>query len=234
MAKNVELLLTENVDNLGIVGDVVKVRTGYARNYLLPRSLATEPSDELIGQLAAKRAEAQRLIAEQRRSREQMIQKMDGMELVTVHSCNDLGILYAAVTQNEIAEALGAKGMGVRPRDVRLGQTIKRVGTYDVLIKPESDLEAHIKLVVQPDRELDLDDDRGREAEAAAPEAAPAGAASADTAAAGAPGAPAPSAGDEKAHREAREQGGKAGQPARAGGASSASGGKAAKPKPSK
>ncbi|MEM7755651.1 MAG: bL9 family ribosomal protein, partial [Planctomycetota bacterium] len=55
MAKSIRLLLTENVDNLGIVGDVVNVRLGYARNFLLPRNLATVPSEDIIQSLADKR-----------------------------------------------------------------------------------------------------------------------------------------------------------------------------------
>jgi large subunit ribosomal protein L9 len=163
MPKNIELLLTENVEALGIVGDVVKVRSGYARNYLLPRNLATTPTEEMIKALAAKRAEAERQLAELRRQREQMIQKMQGTQVETIRACNDQGVLYAAVTQQDIADLLGAQGYTLRPRDVRLGQTIKRVGSYEVHIKFDADLEAVVKLVVQPDRKLDLDEEEESE-----------------------------------------------------------------------
>jgi large subunit ribosomal protein L9 len=157
MPKNIKLMLTENVESLGIVGDVVNVRVGYARNFLLPRSMATTPTDEAIAAVATKRAEAQRLLAEQRKHREEVVEKLEGIHLTMVRSCNDLGHLYASVTQQEIAAALAAEGyQGIRPRDVRLNVNIKRVDTYDVPIKFEADLEAHIKLTVQPDRKLDL------------------------------------------------------------------------------
>ena len=97
MPKNIKLLLTENVENLGIVGDVVGVRLGYARNYLLPRDLATAPSEEKIKELAGKRAEAQRLLAEQRKQREGMNTKLAGLEIDLIRSCNDQGILYGAI-----------------------------------------------------------------------------------------------------------------------------------------
>lgn len=157
MAKSVKLLLTENVDSLGIVGDVVNVRLGYARNYLLPRQMATTPSEEALKAVAAKRAEAQRMLAEQRRQREELINRLDGIEITLQRSCNDMGILYASVTQQEIASALTSLGYPVRPRDVRLNQTIKRVDTYDVHIKFESDLEATIKLWVVADRKLETE-----------------------------------------------------------------------------
>lgn len=156
MAKNVKLLLLESVDSLGIVGDVVNVRLGYARNFLLPRNLATTPSDELVKSLAAKRAEAERQLALLRKQREELSAKLQGIEVVLTKSCNDLGILYGAITQQELSTALGAQGFGVKPRDVRLTEVIKRVGAYDVHVKLDSDLDAIIKLKVNPDRELDL------------------------------------------------------------------------------
>lgn len=158
MAKSTKLLLVENVDSLGIVGDVVNVRLGYARNFLLPRALATTPSDELVAQLASRRAEAQKQVAAQRKQREDISSKLEGVELTLVKSCNDQGILYGAVTQQELAAALVEKGYGVKPRDVRLHEVIKRVGSYDVHVKLDSDLDAHLRLKVDPDRELDSGD----------------------------------------------------------------------------
>lgn len=174
MAKTIELLLTDNVDSLGIVGDVVKVRTGYARNYLLPRSLATAPSEEKIKELAARRIEAERELASQRAQREKLVEAIEGIEITLERTCNDQGMLYGSVTQQDVSEALKAKGFTIRARDVRLAQTIKRIDSYDVLIKPEADLEATIKLWVVSDRPLELHRDHGRAepAPAAAPEGA--------------------------------------------------------------
>ncbi len=158
MARNVKLLLTENVDNLGIVGDIVNVRIGYARNYLLPFGYATEPSEELISQLADKRAKAEKELAERRAQREEMIGKLNGQELTLIRACNDQGQLYGSVTQQDIASALKELGFSVAPREVRLPTTIKRIDTFDIHIKVDSDLEADIKLWVVPDRELESDD----------------------------------------------------------------------------
>lgn len=154
MRKNVKLLLTENVDNLGIVGDVVNVRLGYARNFLLPRGLATKPSDDLIQSLAAKRADAEKQVAEMRKQREAAIKKIDGLDITMQRACNDQGILYGGVTQNDIAEALTQLGFPVRPREVRLPGSIKRVDAYEVVVKFASDLEGTIKLHVVADREI--------------------------------------------------------------------------------
>lgn len=156
MPKTYDLLLTENVESLGIVGDVVNVRSGYARNFLLPRNLATTPSDEKIKSLATKRASAEKMVTEQRSQREQMVDKLEGFEITLERSCNDQGLLYGSVTQQDVATALTVAGFTIRPRDVRLNQTIKRVDNYDIVIKPDVDLEATVKLHVKADRVLDL------------------------------------------------------------------------------
>jgi len=158
MAKSIRLLLTENVDNLGIVGDVVNVRLGYARNFLLPRNLATVPSEDVIQSLAEKRKQAEAEQKALRASREEVISKIDGLEMTLERSCNDQGQLYGSVTQQDIATALGELGFKVRAREVRLSHTIKRVDNYDVLVKFDSDLEAHIKLWVTADRHIEEDD----------------------------------------------------------------------------
>ena len=160
-SKTAELLLLENVESLGIVGDIVKVKIGYARNFLLPRGLATTPSDELIEQLAEKRAIAERERAAIRERREQDIAKLEGHEISLERSCNDQGQLYGSVTQQDIAKALNAEGFEIRDRDVRLPHTIKRIDSYEVTIKPEQDLEATLKVWVVSDRELPTDEGMG-------------------------------------------------------------------------
>lgn len=157
MAKSIKLLLTENVDNLGIVGDVVNVRIGYARNYLLPRELATTPSDEILSQLAEKRAKAEKELSALRSQREALIGKLEGLELTLTRACNDQGHLYGSVSQHDVAESLTELGFPVQAREVRLAQTIKRVDTYEVLVKFDTDLEANIKIWVVADRQLDSD-----------------------------------------------------------------------------
>ncbi len=160
MAKTLMLLLTENVDNLGIVGDVVSVKIGYARNYLLPHGLGTEPSDEMVAALQEKRKEAEKLLSVLRTQRQGMIGKLDGLEITLERPCNDLGILYASVTQQDIAGALTSLGFEVKPREVRLAHTIKRIDSYEVQVKFDTDLEAAIKIWIVADRKLDTDDDR--------------------------------------------------------------------------
>ncbi|MFN0011423.1 MAG: 50S ribosomal protein L9 [Phycisphaerales bacterium] len=184
MPRTLKLLLIENVDNTGIVGDVVTVRKGFARNFLLPRNLATEPSDEKVQELASKRAEAQKELAELRKHREQVTAKLNGFELTMIRSCNDQGILYGAVVQQDICDELAKAGFpGIKQREVRLGQVIKRVDHFEIHVKFDADLDSVIKLNINADRKLDLDRRTG--------DTPKADAAATDGAAAPADGAPA-------------------------------------------
>lgn len=172
ISKTVELLLVENVENLGIVGDVVSVKSGFARNYLVPRGLATVPSQDLINQLADRRKAAEAEMAALRDRREQAVSALAGSVLKVERAANDQGQLYGSVSQQDIAELLAGVGHEIRPRDVRLGQAIKRVGEYDISVKPEQDLEAHITLVVDPEGGYPVDEDETESTEDSAEESA--------------------------------------------------------------
>jgi len=154
--RTIELLLLENVDNLGIVGDVVKVRTGYARNYLLPMQIAEAPSDERIEALQAERTKALAQVAARRADREELTARMEAVELTLVRSCNDRGGLYGSVTQRDIADALEQVGYpGIEIRAVRLPSSIRRIGVYEVPIQFEADLRVEISVIVEPDQPLE-------------------------------------------------------------------------------
>jgi large subunit ribosomal protein L9 len=179
MARNVELLLLETIENLGIVGDIVKVKPGFARNYLLPHAIAEFPTEEKIESLKEARAKAQAHIAKQRAEREALVERMQNVEITLTRSCNDQGVLYGSITQRDISDALAAAGYGVDVRAVRLSQSIRRVGSYHVPIQFEKDLKAEITLTVKADRLLETETreqetapagEAGGEAEAAAPE----------------------------------------------------------------
>ncbi|MFO0829600.1 MAG: 50S ribosomal protein L9 [Phycisphaerales bacterium] len=176
MARNIELLLLRNVENLGIVGDVVTVKPGYARNYLLPHAIAEHPTPEKIESLKDARAKAQADLAALRKRREETVTKLVEHKITLVRSCNDQGLLYGSITQRDIADALVAEGFAVDMRAVRLSQPFRRIGQYHCLIQFERDLKADITIDVKPDRMLES----MMEAERAAAEAKDAESAAAD------------------------------------------------------
>lgn len=155
MAKNVQLLLLKTIENLGIVGDTVKVKPGFARNYLLPLGLAEMPTPSRIEALKEERAKAQAEVAALRSAREELLGRMQSVEVTLVRSCNDQGVLYGSVTQRDIADALQEGGYDVGTRSVRLPQPIRRVGNYDVPIQFEKDLRTEITVHIKPDVPLE-------------------------------------------------------------------------------
>ena len=134
-SRRIELLLTSNVDNLGIVGDIVRVRMGYARNYLLPMGVAEVPTPEKIEALAEARQIALEEYEAKRSEQATIIEKLEGVVLTLTRSANDQGGLYGSVTQRDIADALIENGFTVDTRAVRLHQAIRRIGEYHVTIQ---------------------------------------------------------------------------------------------------
>ncbi len=153
--RRIELLLTSNVENLGIVGDIVRVRTGYARNYLLPMGVAETPTPEKIEALTEARKIAVKEHEAMRSEQASIIEKLEGIVLTLTRSANDQGGLYGSVTQRDIADALIENGFSVDTRAVRLHQAIRRIGEFHVTIQFGTDMRADVEVLVNADRPLE-------------------------------------------------------------------------------
>ena len=149
---NIKLLLTQNVENLGIVGDVVSVRPGYARNFLLPRALVTVPTAANVKRLAVRRAEVEKEIKLQREALEALFQKLVGKEVTIQRSANEQGILFGGISQHDIAQALREEGLAVEDRHIRIGHSIKRLDSYAITVAFAADLKTDIKLWIVSDK----------------------------------------------------------------------------------
>ncbi len=165
--KNLKLLLTENVDNLGIVGDVVTVKHGYARNFLLPRGYATKPTDGAVQRLAARRAQVEAEMKARHEQLKALLEKLQNYELTMQRSANEQGVLFGGVSQHEIAQALRNEGFAVDDRAVRIGVQIKRLDSYHIPIVLASDLKTEIKLWIVSDKPLDPEQAKAMQQDAA-------------------------------------------------------------------
>ena len=152
-----EVILTANIPKLGAEADIVKVRRGFARNFLLPNAMAEAPTPEKIESLKAARAIAEAHLSKQRSEREAVIARLAGITLTLVRACNDQGVLYGAVTQRDISDQLIIEGYGIDMRAVRLNNPIRRVVTEQVTIQFGRDLVAEITVVVKPDRIIEME-----------------------------------------------------------------------------
>ncbi|MEY4809915.1 MAG: ribosomal protein, partial [Planctomycetota bacterium] len=154
-SKKIELLLNRTIENLGLVGDVVKVKPGFARNYLLTHGFAEAPTQEKIEALKDRRVQAQAELSKLRSEREALMARMEGAAIKLIRSVNDQGVLYGAVTQRDISDQLVVDGFLVDMRAVRLQNPIRRIGQYSCLIQLDRDLKTELTIDVLPDRALE-------------------------------------------------------------------------------
>jgi len=152
---HMDVLLKEDVDNLGQRGQVVRVRAGYGRNYLLPQGLAikaTSGNKRMI--------EEQRRVLSKREDRERLSaqtesERLDGIEIRFDRRVGEHGILFGSVTALDIAEALKEKGYTIERRRIGLRDHIKEVGDYDISIKLHRDINPTIKVKVRKEGTVD-------------------------------------------------------------------------------
>jgi large subunit ribosomal protein L9 len=163
-----KLLLCKNVDRLGIVGDVVNVSEGYARNYLLPYRLATEPSTANMRILAEARKAAELERAKQRTALEKLAERLSGVEITIPARANEAGVLYGSVGKREITHALHAEGYFVSPDHVLLSHPLRQLDNTEVEIRLAPDLRSSVKVWVVREKT----GEEGEEPQAEAPAAA--------------------------------------------------------------
>jgi large subunit ribosomal protein L9 len=144
-----DVLLCEDVDNLGQRGQVVRVRAGYGRNYLLPQKLAIEASSGNKRMLDEQRRLLGKREQRERVSAQTEAEKLQGLELRFDRRVGEHGILFGSVTALDIAEALAERGLKVERRRIALREHIKEVGEYDITIKLHRDVSPTIKVLVR-------------------------------------------------------------------------------------
>jgi large subunit ribosomal protein L9 len=152
MASTVEVVLKDNLEHLGSIGDVVRVRRGYARNFLLPRGLAVVASRGNVRQIEHEKAIQAQRIAKLRSAQEEVVLELGKVTVMIAKEAGEDGKLFGSVTSNDVLEALKAKGVEVEVDKKKLvmpDQTIKEVGSYEVGVKLPYGLTAIVKLEVK-------------------------------------------------------------------------------------
>ncbi|MDH5391563.1 MAG: 50S ribosomal protein L9 [Gammaproteobacteria bacterium] len=144
-----EVILLEKVDRLGGLGDKVNVKSGFARNFLLPQGKATAATAENLAAFEARRAELEKQAAEALSAAEARKAKLDGLETtITVRAGNE-GKLFGSVGTVDIAEHVTAQGIELAKREIRLPHgAIRQAGEYDIAIHLLTDVDATLKLTV--------------------------------------------------------------------------------------
>ena len=143
-----DVILLERVAKLGQMGEVVSVKPGYARNFLLPHGKALRVNAHNLAAFEAQKAQLEAQNLESKKEADVMLAKLDGETFVVIRSASDGGNLYGSVTTRDAAEAATAAGFTVDKKQVVLIEPIKELGIHDVLVKLHPEVTATIKLNV--------------------------------------------------------------------------------------
>ena len=147
--KHLKVLLRENVDPLGRIGEVVRVRPGYARNFLFPRKLAVDATPENVRLMERKRA---RVAVEDKAREAEITARIEALGKITLsvsEKADDSGTLYGSVGAATIVKLLARAGVQAEEKDIRLEEPIKSVGTHEIPIHIYGEHYAGIQIVVE-------------------------------------------------------------------------------------
>lgn len=144
-----EIILLESVDRLGGLGDLVNVRPGFARNYLLPKGKAKLATAANIAEIAERRAELEKHEAEVLKAAKARAEQLEGLEISITAKSGGEGKLFGSVTNANITEAVNEKGIELEKSEVRMPEgPIRLAGEYDIDLHLHTDVNATIKLTV--------------------------------------------------------------------------------------
>ena len=170
MAQNVQVILARDVANLGRLGELVSVRPGYARNFLVPQALAMPASSSRVAQFAHQK----KLVEHKRRllrvDSDKKAKEMGDVVVTLTAKVGEQGKLFGAITGRDISRALTAIGHSIHHKDIKLEEPIRTIGSYTLEVRLEGDVTTSIKVVVAP--EVDANAVVAAPAEAAAVETA--------------------------------------------------------------
>jgi large subunit ribosomal protein L9 len=148
-----EVILREDVPNLGHIGDVVRVRPGYARNYLLPRGLAVDASHRNLRMLEHEKRVLGAKADRQRQAAEGVKSKLDGLTLTVRALAGETGRLFGSVTNIDVERLLAERGFAIERRRILLSDPIKDLGAHAVTVQIGGGVRATIQVIVEADVE---------------------------------------------------------------------------------
>lgn len=143
-----QVILMERVAKLGQMGDVVNVKPGYARNYLLPQGKAMNATDANLAQFEAQKAQLEARNLETKKEAEALADKLNGQQFVIIRQASDAGALYGSVTTRDAAEVATAEGFSIDRGQVALERPIKELGLHDVTASLHPEVDATFQLNV--------------------------------------------------------------------------------------
>ncbi|MDF7826202.1 50S ribosomal protein L9 [Pontiellaceae bacterium B12227] len=141
-----EVLLMDQVEGLGIEGDIVKVADGYARNFLFPRGIASEVTEGKKRQIEKKRAERLVQLEKEKSAAEELLKKIEGFECTISAKVGETGKMFGSVTVPQILEKLAEQGLEIDKSKVALAAPLHELGVFDIAIKLHPEVTATLKV----------------------------------------------------------------------------------------
>ena len=147
-----QVILMEKVVNLGALGDVVKVKDGFARNFLIPQGKAKRATEKNLKDFESRRTDLEKKANEQLVSAQERGAKLEGMKIDIAQKAGVDGRLFGSVTNADIAEALGKQGIEVKKAEIRMpAGPLKHIGEFPIVLHLHADVEANITVHVVPE-----------------------------------------------------------------------------------
>jgi len=147
-----QIILLEKIANVGNLGDVVKVKNGFARNFLIPQGKAKRATPENLKIIEAKRAELEAAAGAKLTAAQGVAEKLEGLNVKVTQKAGVDGRLFGSVTNVDIVEALKAQGIEVEKAMIRMPEgPLKHVGDFPLIVAPHTDVVAHITVTVVGD-----------------------------------------------------------------------------------
>jgi len=143
-----EVILREDVESLGRRGEVVKVKSGYGRNFLLPQGLAMPVTEANRVLIARERKAYEARMAKEKVECEGLAERLGALRFIAPRKVGESDLLYGSVTSGDLAEFLAEKGIEIDKRKIQLEEPIKRLGDYEVKIKLHPEVVATVKVTV--------------------------------------------------------------------------------------
>ncbi len=148
-----EVILRQDLDDLGLEGDIVNVAKGYARNYLIPKGLALESNPRNLKSLELQRKKIEIRKLKARENAEIVKKQIEGLEIVFKHKAGEEGKLYGSVTRKDISSYLETQGIVVDRKKIFLETPIKELGEFSATIKIYPEITATVNIKVVPEEE---------------------------------------------------------------------------------
>jgi large subunit ribosomal protein L9 len=148
-----QLMLVENIDKLGKQGEVVEVKPGYGRNYLLPMGLATYVTPEALKRIETHKAKVEAIRIARLNDLKMLARKLEEQSVTIEANANEEGHLYGSVTESDIAKALQLVKLDVKAEQIKLEGHLKELGLYNVKVELEPEIGAELKVWVVPTTE---------------------------------------------------------------------------------